>query len=231
MGQIFQDILGMAAMIPGPQQPFVGLAAGLDNMGNSLANQGSNQAAYGSAYGNQGNAYAQAQELSKQLAQGPDLQALIGAEKSGINTFKSNIGGVPNPGALVKELYGGSIENALNAALNNRSTNLQGAINGVLGAGGGYNAMTNQAASAAKALGNPFLGGANQFFSSMNQLGRPGGSSMGGQYGGQNSGYVPGYIDTTGGSYNSPGSYGDSNVGGSGTGDAPPGYIYDPNNG
>ncbi len=174
MGQILGDILKIGSFIPGPQQPFVAAASGLDSTISGIAGQNAQNQAAGAAQQNESNAYAGGIDLSKQLAQGPDLQSLINAERGGVETLKSNMGGVANPGAMLQQLFGGNIENALSAALGNRSSNLQGAINGVLGAGRGYGNINATAGNNARAMGNPYaaIGSA---FSAL----RPGGLSTG----------------------------------------------------
>ena len=116
----------------------------------------------------------QAQDLARQLAQGPNLQALIDAERSGVNTLQSTMGGVANPGALIMSLFGKNIENALGAALGQRSGDLQAAMNGVLATGQQYSQGAQQAGSAAGGLAaglGPIIAG----YGASRQKNNPGG--------------------------------------------------------
>jgi hypothetical protein len=119
---------------------------------------------------NQSNKLAQSDALAKQLAQGPYLQSLIDAEGSGVKTFESTIGGVANPGELVKQLFGGNIESALSASLGQRSQNIGGAINALQGSAGQYGGIAGAARSGAG--GNPWTQAAGSIFSSLSQLGK-----------------------------------------------------------
>lgn len=69
------------------------------------------------------------QGYANQAATGPYLQDLINAQAGGIKTLGNMAGGVPNIGAVMEDLFGGSIANALQASIAQRTNNLTAAGN------------------------------------------------------------------------------------------------------
>lgn len=103
------------------------------------------------AQNDQGAVLGQSNTYSNELAGDNYINPILQAGQSGINTFQSVAGGVPNIGALVKLLFGQNIQNAQQVAAQNRSSNLEGAIRGLQGSGSQYNQIGQQAGSAASA--------------------------------------------------------------------------------
>jgi len=104
-----------------------------------------------SAQGAQAGDLANADTLASDLAGTNWVNPVLEAGKSGVNTFASEAGGVPNIGAMIESLFGTNMENAMQVGANQRSTNLEGAIRGFQGSGQQYNQIGQQAGAAAGA--------------------------------------------------------------------------------
>jgi hypothetical protein len=127
--------------------------------------QGQANKANAAAQDNQNAAIGQESSLAQQLATGPYLQSLIDAEGSGVKTLQSTMGGVPNEGALIEQLFGDNVKNALGAALTQRSSNLSGAA-GIEGN------VANQYAGEKVPIGpNPWVTAATSIASGLSGLG------------------------------------------------------------
>jgi hypothetical protein len=175
VGDVVKTILPVASIVAAPFTagtslawlPAAAAAGGALIGGIDSANQQKAAgAAAEAAQGNEQNALAQQAGLAQQIAQGPDLQALINAEGSNIATLKSNIGGIANPGALYKDLSGQNLQNALQSVIATRTGNLSTAANILGGTAGEYNTIGQQAEKAATGEGNPF----DTFFSTFSKL-------------------------------------------------------------
>lgn len=176
-GGIIGDILNIAAVIPSPIQPFAAAGAAIYGAVQQTNAQNSQSAAYNTATGNQGAALGQVTSLAEQEATGPSFQSLLDAQKGGIKTLKSEIGGLPNEGALVKDLYGQNIENAIGASIQQRNNNLNGAISALLGTSGQYGGIAANAAAGASGAANPWTGVGQSIWTVLNQIGKkPGGA-------------------------------------------------------
>jgi hypothetical protein len=103
------------------------------------------------AQNDQGAVLGQSNTYSNELASNNYINPILQAGQSGINTFQSTAGGVPNIQALVKLLFGQNIQDAQQVAAQNRSSNLEGAIRGLQESGQQYNQIGGQAGSAASA--------------------------------------------------------------------------------
>lgn len=119
-------------------------------IGPIIAGQQASDAAT-TAQNDQGQVLGQSNTYSNELAGDNYINPILQAGESGINTFQSSAGGVPNIQALVKLLFGQNIQNAQQVAAQNRSSNLEGAIRGLQGSGQQYNQIGAQAGSAASA--------------------------------------------------------------------------------
>lgn len=150
-----------------------GLAAGSSVLGSINQEKAQNAAAesaqnaeaatLGSVTG-PGGIVPQEQALAANAAAGPSLQSLIDAQRGGIETLQSKAGGVPNLGAVIKDLFGQSTTNALDASIKQRDSNLQTA-GGILGAAGNTSVnaasqygQTAAAAGKAASASNPYAG-------------------------------------------------------------------------
>ena len=142
MGQAVTDILAVGSLIPGPQQPFV---AGASALLGGIAGQNAQNAASNAASGYAGSEAADARLLQK----GNYIQPIVNAENLGVRTMQQQVGGVPNSGALAKELFGDNITAALNAAVGQRSNNLNSAA-------GIFGGLSSQAQGVAQGMGNPW---------------------------------------------------------------------------
>lgn len=78
-------------------------------------------------YGNQSQALGQEGSFANQLAAGLPFQELKDVQQGGIKSIQSQLGGIANPATLIKQLMGGTTENALQAGVNTRSANLAAA--------------------------------------------------------------------------------------------------------
>jgi hypothetical protein len=149
-------IASLASSIPGPWQPFaMGASALLGGLSGSSAQQKASGAA-GAAQGSQGNALQGASNIAGQLAGPPDYSGTINAERSGIETLKANQGGIANPGAVMKDLAGNNITNAIAGDNAGKTQRLEGAAGILQGNATQYNQIGQQAGAAAQAMGNPF---------------------------------------------------------------------------
>lgn len=144
------------AWLPGA----LGGVGAISGMIGSQNNQNQENAAYQTALTNQGNTAGQETSLAQQLAQGPSFQSLLDAQKSGVNTFRSQVGGVANPGALIQDLLGTGLQNALTSSINTRNSALEGAGSLLNGAGNTYGNIGGSVQRAAGAQGNPLASGA-----------------------------------------------------------------------
>ena len=79
------------------------------------------------------------------------LSPVLAAEAGGVNTLKSQVGGVANIGDLAKTLLGGNLTNAISAGLQNRNQALQSGIGDIAD-------LSGRASAAAAAIGNPWQG-------------------------------------------------------------------------
>jgi hypothetical protein len=132
------------------------LSLGMDALGAVQGLNAQNQAkrAAGAAQGAQGSALAGQTSIANQLAGQQDYSGIINAEKSGVNTFMRDQGGVANPGAVAKDMLGQNVENAISGVLGQR-TNQVGEASSILGGtASAYNQIGQQAGAAAQ--GNPF---------------------------------------------------------------------------
>jgi hypothetical protein len=175
-----KPIAGIASAVPGPWQPFAaGASALLGGIDQSNA-QKQAKAAAGAAQGAEGSALAGETSLANRLAGQPDYSGIINAEKSGVNTFMRDQGGVANPGAVAKDMLGQNVENAISGVLGQRRADL-GAAGSLLGnTVDPYNRIGTQAGTAAN-TGNPFSG----FMQAL------GGLNLGGQGGSSPNGAIP----------------------------------------
>jgi hypothetical protein len=176
-------IASIGAQIPGPWQPYAMGASAL--MGAFGANSAKNKAAgaAGAAQGAQAGAMAGEAGIANQLSSAPDYGGTLQAENQGINTLKANMGGIANPGALIKDLQGGNIEKAIAGDNANKTQRQEGAAGILNNLSGGYNQIGTQAGAAANAQGNPF-GGLMQSIPGMIGGGGGGGGGLGSLLGG-----------------------------------------------
>jgi hypothetical protein len=156
VGSILSAAGAVAPFIPGGALIAPYLEAGGAAIGSIVQNQAAK-----ALQANQGNALSQAESLAQQEAQGPYLQSLIDAEGSGVKTLESNIGGIANPGSVIKDILGNNITSAIRASLQQRNANLQGASETLLGAGSQYGGLASGAARAAAGGGSPFSSAAS----------------------------------------------------------------------
>jgi hypothetical protein len=160
-----------------PVIPFVEAGVAIFSAIEGVTQANKAQASAAAATQNQSANLAQVGSLAQQEAQGPSFQSLLDAQKGGIASLKAQDGGIANEGALIKNLYGQNIENALGASISQRDANLNGAGNLLLGAGSQYG---GQAATAAGATQNPSSGISSAVFSVLNAFGRKPGAGSGG---------------------------------------------------
>jgi len=169
LGQAITDVLTLGSVVAAPFTAGTSLAwlpgalggvGAVSGMISSQNNQNQENAAYQTALTNQGNTAGQETSLAQQLAQGPSFQSLLDAQKSGVNTFRSEVGGVPNPGAAIQDLFGQGVENALQASIGTRNSALEGAGAMLNGAGNTYGNIGGSVQRAAGAQGNPLASGA-----------------------------------------------------------------------
>lgn len=73
-----------------------------------------------------------------------------------MNTLKNNLGGIANPGAVLKDLQGDALGKSISGANQDRDANLKAAAGIEQGVGSQYNQIGTQAGAAANAQGNPF---------------------------------------------------------------------------
>lgn len=151
-------LAGIASAIPGPWQPFAAGASAL--LGGISSHNAQNQAAgaAGAAQGAQSGALAGETGIANRLASAPDYGGTLQAESQGINTLQRNMGGIANPGALIKDLQGQNIQNAIRGDNEGQSQRLGYASSILSGTGQAYNNIGTQAGAAANAQGNPFGG-------------------------------------------------------------------------
>ena len=149
---LFSMLAPLASFIPGVG-PLIGGA--LSAFGSMQQQNQANNAAQ-SAQGAQGNALAGASGIAGQLAGAPDYSGIVKAEQSGINTLKSGVGGVANPNAVVGQMAGNNIGQAISGANQGQDARLQAAAGIEQGNASQYNHIGQQAGSAAQASGNPF---------------------------------------------------------------------------
>ena len=154
----------------------VGLVASVigDVIGGIAQNQQNQQtqAFENSALNNQSTALQGIGPLATQLANGIPYQQLLDVQKGGIQSLKSQVGGVPNMGTLIKQLFGQSTTNALDASIQNKQAGLEGAGSLLLGTGSQY----GQDARAAMGVPQP-----NPWAALFSTLGGIGGGSSGSQ--------------------------------------------------
>jgi hypothetical protein len=179
---LFSLLAPLASFIPGVG-PLIGGA--LSAVGGMQAQNQANKAAQ-AAQGAQGNALAGASGIAGQLSGPPDYSGIVKAEQSGINSLKSGVGGVANPNAVVGQMAGNNIGQAIEGANANQSANLKSAAGIEQGNASQYNQIGTQAGAAAQAQGNPFslfsnaLSGAGGLGGILGGLSGGGGSSAGG---------------------------------------------------
>lgn len=180
MGQTFQDILGIGSVIAAPFTAGTSLAwlpgilgAGAGILGGIDQQNASNQAssAANAAYGNEESALGGDEALAKQLAQGPSFQSLLNAQQGGIQTLKSQAGGIANEGALIKQLYGGDVTNALQASIGQRDTNLMDAGSLLTSAASGYGGIGGNYQRVAQSAPNPWTNVLGSVYGAVNQTG------------------------------------------------------------
>lgn len=94
--------------------PWIEGAASLFGVVDTVSQQNQAASAQQAADQNQTNLLSQAVTT----AQTPNVTPILQAAEGATNTLQSNIGGVANPGALIKSLYGGDLSNAMSAAAN-----------------------------------------------------------------------------------------------------------------
>jgi hypothetical protein len=167
-------LAGLAANIPGP----IGMiGSGISAIAGMAGQSQANSAAM-NAQGGQTGALAERAGIAENLMGPPDYSGIVKAEQSGINSLKAGVGGVANPNAVVGQMAGNNIGQAIEGA-NADYNKSQEAAAGILGANATqYNEIGQQAGKAAQAQGNPF-----SLFSNALQ-GGGGLSSLGGLFGG-----------------------------------------------
>lgn len=95
----------------------------------------------------------QEQSLARDIANGPDMGALVNAGRSSIESLKANEGGAPNLGALIMQLFGKNQQNAMETSANTHTSNLNTAA-GILGSTrAGYQSLGQDAAKTAATIG------------------------------------------------------------------------------
>ncbi len=161
----------LVSMIPGWG---TAAGAGLSLLGGLDSQNQANSAAM-NAQGGQTGALAGASGIASQLAGPPDYSGIVKAEQSGINSLKAGVGGVANPNAVVGQMAGNNIGQAIEGANAGQAQRQESAAGILQGNATQYNQIGQQAGAAAQAQGNPF-----SLFSNALQ----GGGGIGGLLGG-----------------------------------------------
>ena len=152
MGFNIGTLAPLVSMIPG----WGPIAGGLMSAVGGMQQQGGANSAAMNAQGAQTGALAGASGIAGQLAGPPDYSGIVKAEQSGVNSLKAGVGGVANPNAVVGQMQGNNIGNAISGANQNQDARLQAAAGIEQGNASQYNTIGQQAGAAAQAQGNPF---------------------------------------------------------------------------
>lgn len=149
---LFSMLAPLVSAIPGWGPLAGGALSMLSGMG---AQNQANQAAQ-NAQGGQTGALAGASGIAGQLAGPPDYSGIVKAEQSGINSLKAGVGGVANPNAVVGQMAGNNIGNAISGANAGQASRLNDAASILQGNATQYNQIGQQAGKQAQSGGSPF---------------------------------------------------------------------------